>query len=167
MNCLVWHLFASKVMQLGCPIQGHGFIRTLMFLLVHISYLFRLWGPGNMNLLPSVTEELQIDDDCLQKTFVGVVALRLGIYLLLDVPYQLQLSWLPFWCISLRRLGVNVVFTFHFMTLLREDRKGLSLGTDILWWDTPCSHRRDLIFMFSQRGREGKQRLFTSTATNG
>ncbi len=28
-----------------------------------------------MNLLPSVNEELQIDDDCLQKTFVGVVAL--------------------------------------------------------------------------------------------
>ncbi len=40
-----------------------------------ISHFFRLWGPGNMNLLPSVNEELQIDDDCLQKTFVGVVAL--------------------------------------------------------------------------------------------
>lgn len=166
--CLTPVCFKGNAARL--PYWGHGFIRTLMFLLIHmsiISYFFRLWGPGNMNLLPSVNEELQIDDDCLQKTFVGVVALRLGIYLLLDVPYQLQLSWLPVWWISLRRLGVNVVFTFHFMALLREDRKGLSLGTDILCWDTPRSHRQDLIFTFSQRGREGKQRILTSTATNG
>jgi len=46
---------------------------------------------------------------------------------------------------------------------LSEDRKGLSLGTDILWWATPCSHRQDLIFAFLSRGTEGKQKLLTST----
>lgn len=58
------------------------------------------------------------------------------------------------------------VFTLRFIDLLREDRKGLSLGTDILCSTTPYSYRQDLIFAFSQRGREGKQRLVTSTAVD-
>lgn len=73
-------------------------------------------------------------------------------------PISIATSWLTNWCITLRCSGMNVVFMLHFMADLREDRKGLSLGTDILWQqDTPHSHRQDLIFTFSQRGREGKQ----------
>lgn len=97
------------------------------------------------------------------KYFVDVVALHLCIYFLPDlITVSTAASLLYQSDVSLRRLGVHVYFT-----LLREDRKGLSLGTDILWWDTPCSHRQDLIFAFLPRGREGKQRLLTSTATNG
>lgn len=41
--------------------------------------------------------------------------------------------------------GVNVAYALQFMDLLREDRKGSSLGTDILCWTTPHSYRQDFL----------------------